>query len=162
MNPLHLEMLRSAPIFEGLPEEDFPCIEQRLIVLRFEQDDLVFREGAPGRYICFVVEGQLEVVKGVDPGRAVPIARIGPGRSVGEMSIVDGSTCSATVVARTPTMVLALTREHFDALVTEHPRLGVEIYRGISKLLAISLRQTSEDLAEARTPGDGRLPLSVP
>jgi CRP-like cAMP-binding protein len=151
MNPQHLRLLRDAPLFATLPEEDFPAIEARLIVLRFEPEDLVFREGAPGRYICFVVDGELEVVKEAAEGHPVPIATLGPGRSVGEMSIIDGLTCSATVVARRPTMVLALTREHFDALVEEHPRLGAEIHKGISRLLSMSLRRTSEDLAEART-----------
>ena len=110
----------------------------------------MFREGAPGSYICFVMSGELEVVKEAEDGKAVAIATIGPGRSLGEMSIIDGLTCSATVVAREPSMVLALTRQDFEALVAEHPRLGTEVFRGISRLLSMSLRRTSADLAEAR------------
>ena len=78
------------------------------------------------------------------------IAEIEPGRSVGEMSIIDGLTCSATVTAQTGSSVLALTRHDFERIRADSPRLGAEIYKSISRLLSISLRRTTEDLAAAR------------
>ncbi len=150
MTPNTLKLLRDTAIFEQLSDVQLHRIEQRLITLQFEPGDLVFREGAPGRYICFVIAGELEVLKDTGEGENVPIATLGAGHSVGEMSIIDGLTCSATVICRRPARVLALTREDFDLLVDEEPRLGTEIFRGISRLLSMSLRRTSADLAAAR------------
>jgi CRP-like cAMP-binding protein len=150
MTPRTLELLRDTAIFEQLSDPQLGRIEQRLINLKFEAGDLVFREGAPGRYICFIIEGELEVLKDTADGESIPIATLVAGHSVGEMSIIDGLTCSATVISRTPARVLALTREDFDLLVDEEPRLGTEIFRGISRLLSMSLRKTSADLAAAR------------
>lgn len=142
-----ISLLQDTAVFEGLSEADLETVAQRLVELEFEDGDLLFREGAPGRYICFLTHGHLAVSKRTDDDREVEIATIEPGRSVGEMSIIDGLTCSATVTARGPASVLALTREHFDRLVEETPRLGAEIYKGISRLLSVSLRRTSEELA---------------
>ncbi len=150
MNPQTLQLLRDTAIFEQLDDDQLTRIGQRLINLEFETGDLVFREGAPGRYICFVIDGNLEVLKETEDGNRVAIATLRSGHSVGEMSIIDGLTCSATVVAQTPARVLALTREDFDLLVDDEPRLGAEIFRGISRLLSMSLRKTSADLAAAR------------
>ncbi len=150
MNPETIDLLRGTAIFEDLDESGLQQIQERLIMLQFEPGDLVFREGAPGRYVCFVVDGELEVLKDTEGGASIPIASLGPGRSMGEMSIIDGLTCSATVITRKPSRVLALTRDDFERLVDEEPRLGAQIYRGISKLLSISLRKTSEDLAAER------------
>lgn len=150
MNPNSLQLLRDTAIFEQLEDAQLQRIEQRLIQLTFEPGDLLFREGAPGRYICFVIEGQLDVFKDSGGGDNVAIATLGPGHSVGEMSIIDGLTCSATVTASSHCRVLALTREDFERLVDEEPRLGTEIFRGISRLLSMSLRKTSADLAAAR------------
>lgn len=149
--PRTLQLLRDTAIFEQLTDGQLKRIEQRLISLEFEPGDLVFREGAPGRYICFIISGELEVLKDPGEGDNVPIATLSAGHSVGEMSIIDGLTCSATVICRTPARVLALTREDFDLLVDEEPRLGTEIFRGISRLLSMSLRKTSADLAAARS-----------
>lgn len=146
-----LQLLRDTAIFEQLSDAQLERIEQRLISLEFEPGDLVFREGAPGRYICFIIGGEFEVLKESGEAGSVAIATLGAGHSVGEMSIIDGLTCSATVISRTPAHVLALTREDFDLLVDEEPRLGTEIMRGISRLLSMSLRKTSADLAAARS-----------
>lgn len=150
MTPRTLQLLRDTAIFEQLSDAQLKRIEQRLISLQFEPGDLVFREGAPGRYICFIIAGELEVLKETGEGENIPIATLSPGHSVGEMSIIDGLTCSATVISRSASRVLALTREDFDLLVDEEPRLGTEIFRGISRLLSMSLRKTSADLAAAR------------
>lgn len=151
MTPRTLKLLRDTAIFEQLSDAQLERIGQRLISLQFEPGDLVFREGAPGRYICFVIAGELDVLKETDDGESIPIATLGAGHSVGEMSIIDGLTCSATVISRSQARVLALTREDFDLLVDEEPRLGTEIFRGISRLLSMSLRKTSADLAAARS-----------
>ena len=145
-----IDMLRGAPMFEALEDTDLAYVAQRLIALEFEAGDMLFREGAPGRYICFLTAGALDVWKQTQGADAVVIAQIEPGRSVGEMSIIDGLTCSATVTARQAASVLALTREDFEAILVDAPRIGGEIYKGISRLLSMSLRRTTQDLAEAR------------
>ena len=146
-----IALLRGAPMFEALADDDLRDVAQRLIQLDFEPGDMLFREGAPGHYICFLTNGALEVWKQMPDADPVVIALIEPGRSVGEMSIIDGLTCSATVTARDRASVLALTREDFERILEDNPRLGAEIYKGISRLLSMSLRRTTRELAEART-----------
>lgn len=146
-----LALLRQAPMFEALADDDLEAVAQRLIGLEFEAGDLLFREGAPGHYICFLTGGRLDVWKQTEGAEPVVIAEITPGRSVGEMSIIDGLTCSATVTAQTTSSVLALKREDFETILEDNPRLGAEIYKGISRLLSMSLRRTTQDLAAARS-----------
>ena len=145
-----LDLLRRAPMFEAVADIDLETIAERLITLEFEAGDLLFREGAPGHYICFLTTGRLNVWKDTAGAEPVVIAEIEPGRSVGEMSIIDGLTCSATVTAQTSSSVLALTREDFECLLKDNPGLGAEIYKGISKLLSMSLRRTTRDLVAER------------
>ncbi len=140
MNPTNFQLLTNTPIFEHLAEDDLGVVEERLISLEFEPGDLLFKEGAAGRYICFVVRGSLEVI----------IAELSEGNSVGEMSIIDGLTCSATVRAKTAATVMALTKEDFERIMQEFPRVGAQIFKGISTLLSMSLRRTSDDLAKLK------------
>lgn len=150
MNPTNFELLSNTPIFEHLDQDDLGVVEQRLISLEFEPGDLLFKEGASGRYVCFIVKGELEVVKQAHAGEDVIIAELSPGHSVGEMSIIDGLTCSATVRAKTPATVMALTKEDFERIMQEFPRVGAEVFKGISTLLSMSLRRTSDDLARLK------------
>ena len=145
-----LALLRRAPMFEAAADIDLETIAERLITLVFKAGDLLFREGAPGHYICFLTTGRLNVWKDTEGSEAVVIAEIEPGRSVGEMSIIDGLTCSATVTAQTSSSVLALTRKDFEGLLNDNPSLDAGIYKGISKLLSMSLRRTTRNLVAER------------
>ena len=156
MNPTNFQLLSNTPIFAHLAQEDLGIVEDRLISLEFEPGDILFKEGAPGRYICFVAKGELEVVKQAKGEEEVPIAELSPGHSIGEMSIIDGLTCSATVRAKTPTAVMALTKEDFECIMEEFPLVGAQIFKGISTLLSMSLRRTSDDLARLKAAGADR------
>ena len=153
MNPTNFQLLSNTAIFEHLAEEDVGVVEERLISLEFEPGDILFKEGAPGRYICFVVKGELEVVKQAEGEQEVAIAELSAGHSVGEMSIIDGLTCSATVRVKTPTTVMALTKEDFERIMAEFPKVGAQIFKGISTLLSMSLRRTTDDLARRKAAG---------
>jgi CRP/FNR family cyclic AMP-dependent transcriptional regulator len=150
MNPTNFQLLTNTAIFEHMAREDLSVVEERLISLEFEPGDLLFKEGASGRYICFVVKGTLEVLKQAEGEDEVIIAELTEGHSVGEMSIIDGLTCSATVRARTPATVMALTKEDFERIMQEFPHVGAQIFKGISTLLSMSLRRTSDDLAKLK------------
>jgi CRP-like cAMP-binding protein len=150
MNPTNFQLLTNTPIFEHLAEDDLGVVEERLISLEFEPGDLLFKEGAAGRYICFVVRGSLEVIKQAEGEDEVIIAELSEGNSVGEMSIIDGLTCSATVRAKTAATVMALTKEDFERIMQEFPSVGAQIFKGISTLLSMSLRRTSDDLAKLK------------
>lgn len=150
MNLTNFQLLTNTPIFEHLAEDDLGVVEERLISLEFEPGDLLFKEGAAGRYICFIVKGSLEVFKQTEGEDEVIIAELSEGNSVGEMSIIDGLTCSATVRAKTPATVMALTKDDFERIMQEFPSVGAQIFKGISTLLSMSLRRTSDDLAKLK------------
>ncbi len=111
-----------------------------------EQGKLVFKEGAHGNYVCFVLEGKLEVIKGGGSTQEVPIANLGAGESVGEMSIIDGLTRSATVRAAEDSQLMILKRDDFNRLFNEEPAIAAKILRSISRMLSLNLRRTSGEL----------------
>ncbi|NIQ88913.1 MAG: cyclic nucleotide-binding domain-containing protein, partial [Deltaproteobacteria bacterium] len=82
--------------------------------------EMVFEEGDPGDYVCFVVEGSLEVLKGTEKGEEIVISTLSKGSSIGEMSVIDDLPRSASVKARTKATLLTLSRENFDYILAEH------------------------------------------
>jgi CRP-like cAMP-binding protein len=76
------------------------------------------------------------------------ILNLGPGQSVGEMSLVDTGVRSATCRAATDnTLVASITRDAFERLVDSDPRLGYRIMRNIAADLSFRLRhRTMADL----------------
>ena len=106
-----------------------------------------FVEGERAGFLCLVTEGKLHVLKDGDAG-SKKLAEIGPGYSVGEMSIIDGMPNSATVVAAQSTTVLVLTRDDLHRIVEEHPRLAATLVWKLGQVVSQRLRQTSGKLID--------------
>ena len=69
-----------------------------------------------------------------------------------DMAVIDEFPRSATVRARTKATLLMITRGHFDTVPEEHPRIGIKVLKGITRLLSQSLRKTSSRLADYMLP----------
>jgi CRP-like cAMP-binding protein len=110
--------------------------------------DHLFVEGDKGDFMCFVVRGLLDVLKKTTTGDYRVVARLGKGNTIGEMSIIDKSPRSATVIARQPSVVIILTKKGFDLLTELYPALGVTLLKKIMRLLSLNMRRTTSKLAD--------------
>jgi len=113
-----------------------------------EPDRVLFHEGDQDAFLAMVVAGALAIRK-VDSNRTERVvARLGRGKLVGEMSLIDPAGRSATAVAAEPTALLVLTRRDFVTLGEEHPALALRLTLAIAVTLTHLLRQTTGALVE--------------
>jgi CRP/FNR family cyclic AMP-dependent transcriptional regulator len=145
-------LILNIPIFSRLKGEELSSVEQYMKILDVIPGEIVFEEGDRGDYVCFVVEGSLEVEKKTESGESIVISSLSRGRSIGEMAIIDDLPRSATVKAKDKSTLLTLSREDFDYLLAKHPDIGVKILKGLARLLSMNLRKTSNRLAEYMLP----------
>lgn len=147
-----IDQLINLPIFDSLDSDDLRIASKFMTLMDVKKDEIIFKEGDRGNYVCFVIEGTLEVVKGVDTTHQVVIATLGRNRSIGEMAVIDDFPRSASVRARKAGTLLILTRQGFDRILEDYPRTGVKILKGLARLLSQNLRKTSSRLADYMLP----------
>lgn len=145
------------PFFDRLNNDELVVIAENIELVEMNQGQLLFKEGDRGDTVYFVVEGELEVIKETVSGREVGIDRVviatlSRGRSIGEMSVIDKTPRSATVKACTEATLISLTLESFEKICEEHPKIGIKILKGISRLLSMNMRKTSSRLADYMLP----------
>jgi CRP/FNR family transcriptional regulator, cyclic AMP receptor protein len=95
------KLLPRLEVFNFLEESDYPIIEKYMFNYEYEKGAYVFKEGAHGGYMFFIVDGEVEVIKQFDTAKHT-IATLTKGRSVGEMSLIDGAPRSATAGLKPP------------------------------------------------------------
>lgn len=139
-----LERTRWANDFDG---KELETLGGYLRVERRPAGQPVCREGERDGTLFILVEGAASVVKDDGSGRQQPLASLGPGHTLGEMSLVDGAPRSATVVAASDLLLLALSRDGLDRLCEERPKLAVKVLKKLAVFLSQRLRQTSGALA---------------
>ena len=132
------QQLRTIPFFRNLPAAALEAVAARLQPEHHGPGDVVFRQGDPGETMYLVVSGQVEVLAGAD---RAPLAALGPGSFVGELALLLGEPRSATLRVAADTWLWALHRADLDALLTEHPLIGVELSRELGRRLVATCRQ---------------------
>ncbi len=76
----------------------------------------MFREGDHGDCAYVIETGQLEVFRSGKRGRKV-LALLGPGEVIGEMAVIDHGPRTASAVAKKPTRLRLITRDHLESKV---------------------------------------------
>lgn len=140
------------PIFAKLKDDELRIVEKQMNLIEVVPGETVFEEGDRGYYVCFVVDGALDVLKKSENSEDIVITTLSKGRSIGEMAVIDELPRSATVRARTKATLLTLSREKFNDILEEHTAIGIKILKGITRLLSLSLRKTSTRLVDYMLP----------
>jgi CRP-like cAMP-binding protein len=131
--------------------ENFAPAEVRLLahfmdVYRAEPGVEIIREGDGGDFMLMIVEGKVEVHKRDRWNTPQFLALVEAGRTLGEMSMIDGEPRFATCIAVEPALVAVLDRENLARIIVEQPLLGAKILMELVLMLSQRLRATSDRL----------------
>lgn len=143
-----LDFLITISIFDELSSIELSLVADYMNFFELEGGKVLFKEGDRGDYICFTVSGSLEIIKLSATGRRVVVATLSRGSTIGEMSIIDKISRSATVKARSKCTLLILSQKGFNAILDKHPKIGIKILKGVARLLSLNMRRTTSHLAD--------------
>lgn len=138
---LWADVLGSVPLFSGVPKRHVRRVAGLAREARFQPGTAIVRQGAPGNDFFVIVDGEASVLR----GSTMPPIPIGPGAYFGEMSLIDGSERSATVVADTEMLCLRLSRTPFLKLLKGEPELAISMLQEF----AGRIRRLQEERAAA-------------
>ncbi len=108
----------------------------------------IIREGDGGDFMLMLIEGKVEVHKRDRWKMPQLIAVVEAGKTLGEMSMIDGEPRFATCIAAEPTVVAVLDRENLARIIVEQPMLGAKILMELVLMLSQRLRSTSARLLQ--------------
>ncbi|MCI0394882.1 MAG: cyclic nucleotide-binding domain-containing protein [Chloroflexi bacterium] len=126
-----------------LTENDWRLLLEKSHFVSYEDGQLILEKGSQRRAIFVVEKGQIQVERA--PGEV--IARRGQGAVFGEMSFLEGSGASASVVADGDVDVSVIAEAHLNSLLASVPGLATRFYQTLAVTLAYRLREASDRLA---------------
>ena len=139
------DILAKMALFSRLSERELLRVMQIAEIRDFDPGGVIMREGDKGDELFIVLSGKVAVIR----GEAV-LTHLGPGEHVGEMALIRSVPRSASVVAETPSELVAIKRgDFFDILRREH-ELAIKFLWQFLGVLADRLDQTSRDLKSAK------------
>jgi len=134
--------------FHFLDEEDLPQIAEYFTCATVQVGEPLWREGDPGEFEAFIIEGKVEVSKETEfPGHQVVVGVYSPGAVIGELCMVEQQPRGVTAVALEETSLLLLSRERFELLLEHNPSLGIKLLKGMLLAVSTRLRKSFDRLA---------------
>ena len=134
-------VLPRGPLFAQLDAKALDDIRRHTRSRRYAAGAVICQEGERGDSVLVLQRGSADVrVASKTERRTVDVRQLRAGDLVGEVGALTGLPRSATVVASSDTDALEITREDFDRLLADHPRLEANLTR----LLGARLREREE------------------
>ena len=111
---VEVALLRSVRVFEALGATALEDLARRLIPVPVRAGERVIEEGRPGRRYYVVAHGSLEITRA-----SRPVATLGRGEGIGEISLLAGLPCTATATAGEAGLLYALDAEPFIEVMND-------------------------------------------
>ena len=136
-----IELLQTVSIFWDLKSKELGYIAEKMVARNYDNGNYIFLEDSDGEQCFFVLEGSVKVTRLSKDGREVILAMLNEGDFFGEMSLLDGESRSANVIALEKTEVLILDRRDFLDVVNDYPQIAVMLLKELAGRLRKSDRQ---------------------
>jgi len=139
-------LIPKCPLLENFSSAEVRLLAHFMEVYRAEAGVEMIHEGEGGDFMLMVLEGRVEVHKRDRWNTPQLIAVVEAGRTLGEMSMIDGEPRFATCVAVEAALIAVLDRESLARIIVEQPLLGAKILMELVLMLSQRLRATSSRL----------------
>lgn len=135
-----LRLIERVDVFAGVTQQELLQLLETSEKCTFDPGEAIVREGGTGAYLYIIIDGKVSVLKSAGGRGGTELARLEPGDSFGEISLVDHGQRSASVIALEPCVMLRLSEND----CWKNPPIGAKIYRNIARILAGRLRDMDE------------------
>lgn len=135
------ERLGGLELFEGFSSEQLVHMNGLLHCSEVPAGSHFITAEQPGEVVYVLLEGTVKIYVSRADGREVILAFLGPGDTVGEMSLVDSAGRSANVVTTEPSRLLWMDRATFQQCVRTLAPLANNLVRLLSRRLRFANEQ---------------------
>jgi len=138
---MEYQLLKSIPLFADLKDEAIEKIHSLIQRRSYKKNNMILMEEDFGDTLFILSRGSVKITRLSDEGREVILSILGEGDFFGEMSIFDGESRSANVIALEDTEVLILKRGDFLDLLEKHPKIAIVLLQELATRLRKSDQQ---------------------
>jgi CRP-like cAMP-binding protein len=138
----YARLLRQCALFRGVPDSEIEELANRVSPVRYRESAVIVPQSAAGDQLLVICSGRVKVGMSNNKGREVTLAVLRPGDVIGEMSVIDGSSRSAEVVALSDVALLSLPREEFLAHLRRSPQTALNLLGEMAQ----RLRRANENI----------------
>ncbi|NJL28243.1 MAG: cyclic nucleotide-binding domain-containing protein [Thermoanaerobaculia bacterium] len=137
--------LRQLAVWSNLEDDQIFQLAQTVRAEQYERTATIFKNGSRGTEIYIVESGKVAIRRPTHYG-TIDLGTLDAGKLFGELNFISRYERSGDAVAAEDSTVLTIDPEELEALISEEPTLGVQVYLSFWRSLARKLRASNEQL----------------
>jgi CRP/FNR family transcriptional regulator, nitrogen oxide reductase regulator len=150
---LRLDILRRVPFFSGVAAENIAAINGRFHERSYAAGEAIYMAGDSAVRLYVVAVGKVKVTRHTLAGQDVVLDILAPGELFGALSTLGDAEYPDTAQALTPSCVLEIAAEDFQAILQGYPTVALaalDIVAGRLQIAHEQIRQLSAQPATSR------------
>lgn len=129
---------KKTQLFSSLSDNEIEKITNQLIVKQFRKSDTILYEEDTNEFMYIILMGKVKVIRTTEDGKEIILAMHGSGSFFGEMSLIDGKTTPASVIAIEDSLIAIISKKDFFSIVFTHNR----VTKNLMEVLCSRLRKS--------------------
>jgi extracellular factor (EF) 3-hydroxypalmitic acid methyl ester biosynthesis protein len=129
--------------FRYLTDHDRQMMHKRADRVTRHRGEVLLAQGANEHKLFLILQGYVSVEM-ADQGRGIAVARLGPGQVFGEMSLLEDTGATASVIAEDDVVVDVVKESDLLGLLSSDPGFSTRFYQSLAVTMAHRLRLTTQ------------------
>lgn len=141
MENIKIEFLRNIQLFSSLSEKELIEASQKITVKEFTKNEVILHEEDTNEYMYIILIGKVKAIQTTEEGKEIILAIHQSDEFFGEISLIDGKTSSATVVAIEDSLVAIISKKNFYSLIIGQAKVLQQLLQILCSRLRESWRR---------------------
>jgi CRP/FNR family cyclic AMP-dependent transcriptional regulator len=131
-------ILRNIALFASLSGRELHEIREHVVLREIKKNKIILCEEETSEFMYVIIRGKVKITRIGKEGKETILSMHGAGEFFGELSMIDGKTTPATVVAVEDSLVAIISRTHFHSLLYSHR----QVLENLLHILCARLRES--------------------
>jgi len=130
------ELIKRTRLFASLSDHEMDVIISKMIVKQFGKNETILYEEDTNEYMYLILLGKVKAIRTTEDGKEIILAIHQAGNFFGEMSLIDGKTSPASVIATEDSLIAIISKDDFFSIIFSQNK----ITRNLLEILCSRLR----------------------
>jgi CRP/FNR family cyclic AMP-dependent transcriptional regulator len=132
------DILKNIALFSSLSEKELNEISSLVSLREFKKSQMILCEEEMSEFMYIILQGKVKVTRLGKEGKETILSMHGSGEFFGELSLIDGKTTPASVVAVENSRAVIISKRHFHSMLYTQRK----VLENLLKILCSRLRES--------------------
>jgi len=131
------DFLKKIQLFSSLTDKEIEHLITKLIIKKIKKSETILYEEDTSEFMYIILFGKVKAVRMTEDGKEIILAVHQAGEFFGEMSLIDGKTTPASVIATEDSLIAIIAKNDFYSILSAHNKVMISLL----KILCARLRK---------------------